>query len=51
MNRKGIWCPRHPEAKLVRVPFPDGKIDLRCPECTEERVAGIRAVEPLQRCP
>jgi transposase-like protein len=44
-HRKGIWCPRHPEEQLVRISFPNGKIDLRCPACTSERVAKIGLVE------
>lgn len=41
---KGIWCPHHPDAKLVRTELPNGKIDLRCPACTEARRAGIQEV-------
>jgi hypothetical protein len=39
--KKGLWCPRHPDAKLVRIAMPEGKVDLRCPECTAERVSKI----------
>jgi hypothetical protein len=41
---RGIWCPRHPGAKLVRTNLPSGKFDLRCPGCTEDRIAAIRVV-------
>lgn len=34
---RGIWCPRHPQSQLVRMELPNGKIDLRCPQCTEDR--------------
>lgn len=39
-----IWCPRHPAERLVRIPFPNGKFDLRCPGCTEDRKATIKVV-------
>lgn len=42
--KRGIWCPRHPDAKLVRIAMPEGRYDLRCPECTQDRVASIRTV-------
>jgi hypothetical protein len=42
--KQGIWCPRHPDLKLVRVDLPRGKFDLRCPGCTEDRIASIQAV-------
>lgn len=36
-QRRGIWCPRHPEAKLQGRELANGKIDLRCPECAPRR--------------
>jgi hypothetical protein len=39
-----IWCPRHPAAKLVRTQLGNGKIELRCPDCTKERLAAIKVV-------
>jgi hypothetical protein len=44
-QRRGIWCPKHPEEQLVRIVIPSGEIDLRCPACTSERVAKIGLVE------
>lgn len=43
-KKRGIWCPRHPDAELVRMELPDGKVDLRCPKCTEARRASFKIV-------
>lgn len=43
-QRRGIWCPRHPDEQLVKIDTPGGKIDLRCPACTTERVSRIGLV-------
>lgn len=47
--RRGIWCPRHPDERLVRILCPDGKIDLRCNACTRARVSTIKIVEANSR--
>ena len=44
-KRRGIWCPRHPESLLVRTDLPSGKFDLRCPACTNDRIAAIKLVK------
>lgn len=46
----GIWCPRHPAARLVRIALPEGKFDLRCHECTQDRVDSIRTVSHFVKC-
>lgn len=48
--KNGIWCPRHPGAKLVRIVMPEGKFDLRCPECTQDRVDSIHTVSHFVDC-
>jgi hypothetical protein len=48
IRRTGIWCPRHPEAALVRTDCGNGKINLRCPSCTDERRSSLRIIEDVK---